>query len=461
MTLTRAMRVLGATALTGALVLSAAPTASADQVRDAQWVNQYFKLDKIWQVTKGEGVTVAVIDNGVDGTHADLTGQVLPGFDPGNQGRESKPTDPHGTKMASLIAAHGHGADAGAVGLAPGVKILPIMSTYDNGKDATPEAIRWAVDKGAKVINLSIGGTRPPTQKEEDAVAYALQKDVLVVAAAGNEATSPVTSPGSVPGVLTVGAVDKTGTIWKNSNYGPEVLIAAPGVDIVSAGPCSGGTYCVGDGTSDSTAFVSAAAALVRAKYPKLTAGQVANRLVKTALAPAALGGAKLPDQHYGYGIVQPYEALTKDIPAGSELGPLAKPAGSGAAGSTAPSSAGSTGAPAPGTGTLPPLASTGSDSKSSVLVIGLVVLVGLVLLVVVIVAVSRRNRRQQPAPPLQQPHAGAPGWPAQQPYGGQAPPPGYPQQPPYGGQPPHQGYPPHQQQPYQNNPYQDGNQQR
>ncbi|WP_051812937.1 S8 family serine peptidase [Kitasatospora sp. MBT63] len=458
MTLTRTMRVLGATALSGALLMTAAPTASADQVRDGQWVNQYYSLDKVWSVSKGDGVIVAVIDTGVDANHQDLAGQVLPGYDPAGQGRDRKPTkSSHGTSMASEIAAKGHGGDAGVVGLAPGAKILPIYQGDANDNNAIPEGIRWAVDHGAKVINISAGKTRTPSGQELAAVAYAVQHDVLVVGAAGNDGLGQVSSPASVPGALAVGAVDRSDTAWKKANYGPETLLSAPGVDMVSAGDCDGGQYCIANGTSDSSAYVSAAAALVRAKYPNLTAGQVANRLVKSAFVPPVIKGAKLPDPHYGYGILRPYEALTMDIPAGSAQGPLAAAASSG--GSKAPSAGSSGAASAPPAGSLPPIAASDSGSKgASYLLIGVAVLVGLVLLVVVIVVLARRGRRQSQ---VQQPYA-APTWqPGQQPYGGQAPPPGYPQQQPYGGEAPQPGFPPHQQQPYQNNPYQDGNQQR
>jgi len=462
MTLTRAMRALGATTLTGALLLTAAPTASADQVRDAQWANQYFNLDKVWSVSKGDGVIVAVIDSGVDGTHPDLAGQVLPGFDPGGQGREKKnSTDPHGTGLASVIAGRGHGDGEGVVGLAPGAKILPIYKSTATDGDAIPDGIKWAVDHGAKVINISQGGDSV-NPKMAGAIAYAYQHDVLIVASAGNSA-APVEEPGRDPGILAVGAVDKGLKVWSKSNFGPELLLTAPGVDLVMAGDCGSSAYCKDGGTSYATAYVSAAAALVRAKYPKLTAGQVANRLAKSASVPASLSGAKLPDTHYGYGIIRPYEALTQNIPAGSELGPLAKPDGVSAPSATATAGTGSGTSANPGTGAQPaPGAELDIRESSNMPLILGGVAVGLVVLALVIgiaVSSSRRRNRSQAA----QGQAGtAPGWPPaqQQPYGQQ--PPAYGQQqppPPYGQQAPPPGYPP-QQPPYQN-PYQDGNQSR
>ncbi|WP_431678831.1 type VII secretion-associated serine protease mycosin [Kitasatospora sp. KL5] len=426
MTLTRAMRALGATTLAGALLLTAAPGAAADQVRDGQWANQYFQLEKVWSVTKGEGVTVAVIDSGVDATHPDLTGQVLPGYDESGKNLNTKPTDSHGTGMASLIAGHGHGGSAGVVGLAPGVKILPVYKGDASGLDVIPQGIRWAVDHGAKVINISQAATI--TNSEMDgAVAYAYQHDVLVVAGAGNT-SGAVANPANLPGVLAVAAVDKSLEVWAKSNSGPEIRLAAPGAEIVSAGKCGTSQYCLASGTSDATAYVSAAAALVRAKFPDLTAGQVANRLVKSAALPVSSDGAKLPDLRFGYGVIRPYEALTMDIPVSSPEGPLTKPEGAAAPGAASP-------------GAVVPKPVTKSSGITPLhLVAGAAVLVVLFVIVVVVATRSRRRPPNGPVPPQgPAPYGAAPGWPpAQQPYGTQPPPPGYPQQQPY--QNPYQG---------------------
>ncbi|MEV6206035.1 S8 family serine peptidase [Kitasatospora sp. NPDC051914] len=428
MTLTRAMRALGATTLAGALLLTAAPGAAADQVRDGQWANQYFQLEKVWSVTKGEGVTVAVIDSGVDATHPDLTGQVLPGYDESGKNLNTKPTDPHGTGMAAEIAGRGHGSNAGVVGLAPGAKILPVYKGDAQGSDAIPQGLRWAVDHGAKVINISQGSSLENPDMPA-AIAYAYQHDVLVVAAAGNNG-SVVDNPANLPGVLAVAAADKSGEIWADSSFGPEIRLAAPGVGIVTAGKCGSSQYCLGSGTSDAAAYVSGAAALVRAKFPTLTAGQVANRLAKSAAVPPSASGAKLPDPHFGYGVIRPYEALTMDIPAGSPEGPLTKPEGAAAPGTASPGAV------------VPKPKSTSSFSGITPLhvVAGAAVLVVLFVIVVVVATRSRRRPPNGPVPPQgPAPYGAAPGWPpAQQPYGTQPPPPGHPQQQPY--QNPYQG---------------------
>ncbi|WAL71989.1 S8 family serine peptidase [Kitasatospora sp. YST-16] len=432
------------------MLFSGAPVASADQVRDGQWVNSYFNLDKVWAVSKGDGVIVAVIDSGVDASHPDLAGSVLPGYDPGGQGLNTNPTDDHGTSIAGIIAAHGHGSGDGVVGLAPSAKILPIYKGKADGTSALPEDIKWAVDHGAKVINLSLGSDAKAGSRSAltEAVAYAAKNDVLIVGAAGNESLKTVDSPGNEPGVLAVSAVDKSGAIWPRANSGPEVKIAAPGVDIVIA--CAGGKYCIGDGTSEATAYVSGAAALLRAKYPELTAGQVASRLVKTVQVPASLQGAKVPDSRYGYGILALYEALTKDIPAGPPQGPLG-----GAFGATSEpsstSSAAAGGAGASPAGTLPPLHSVsgGSSASSGVGTGALVAVVGgavvLVVVIVIVVAASRRRAASVP-PPGHPPYGAAPRWPpAPQQYSGQ----GQPMPPqPYGNQAAPPQYPP-QQNPY------------
>ncbi|WP_457032461.1 type VII secretion-associated serine protease mycosin [Kitasatospora sp. P5_F3] len=422
------------------LLLTTAPLASADQVRDGQWPIQQLNLEKAWSVSKGSGVIVAVIDSGMDVNHPDLAGQVLPGFDPGGKGREKVPTgDGHGTSMASIIAAKGQGNGAGMIGVAPGAKILPIYKASAENLDAIPEGIRWATDHDAKVINISQGGIGAPDEKTSQAVAYALSKDVLVVSAAGNSGISPVESPANTPGILAVGAVDKSGKIWSGSNYGPEVLLVAPGDEIVSAGNCSGSKYCIGNGTSTATAYVSGAAALLRAKFPNLTAGQIANRLAKSAKAPT---GLKLPDERYGYGSIRPYEALTQDIAAGPAQGPLAKTTASGA-----PSAAPSAAVPAPGGAA--PGGSTGDEIKSESfsflgkgLAIAGVVLLVLVLLfiglIVLIVRAAKRRRAAASVPPGPAPYGypqAQPPYP-NQPYGSQPPMPG---QPPYGNQSPQQ----------------------
>ncbi|OEV29796.1 hypothetical protein AN219_14530 [Streptomyces nanshensis] len=323
---TRTLRVIGSAALAGALVFASAPNAAADQVRDDQWALKSLDAESIWKITKGKGQTVAVIDDGVKANHPDLKGNILKGRDfiDGDSSTAPEEADYHGTGMAGIIAAHGHGPgnSNGTIGLAPEAKILPIR---DDGEGATGFAasIRYAVDRGASVINVSRKGE--DTQKREaEAIAYALKRDVVIIAATGNEG-GPVGYPAAYPGVVAVSGLNEDGTFWRKSSRGRQTMISAPASKIVSAGNNSGG-YRRATGTSDATAFTSASAALVKAKYPDLTAGQIVNRLTKTAEMPAAEKGAKLPDERYGYGAIRPLAALQEDVPKGSKFGPLSVP---------------------------------------------------------------------------------------------------------------------------------------
>ncbi|MFE2643647.1 type VII secretion-associated serine protease mycosin [Streptomyces nigra] len=315
--------------LTGALLLTTAPTASADYVREQQWPLNAFAAQDVWAESQGEGVTVAVVDSGVDAAHPDLAGQVLKGKDFTDGGNAQEDTMGHGTSMASIIAAHGHGAggSSGMMGLAPKAKILPLR-TLQTEKDANHDetwaaAVRYAVDQGAKVVNLSFGGDGSRTGSDgRAAIAYAQAHDVIVVASAGNDGSVAVEEPAALPGVIAVGAIDEKANRWDGSNTGKGLALMAPGVKVLAADPTGSQDYSLSTGTSDATAYVSAAAALVRSKYPNLSAGQVINRLIKTATF-AHHKGLKAPDEEYGYGIVRPYSALTMDIPAGSKKNPL------------------------------------------------------------------------------------------------------------------------------------------
>ncbi len=417
---TRWLQGIGSVALATAVWLAPVPSVSADYVRDSQWPLSAFDAESIWDVSTGKGVTVAVIDSGVDASHPDLKGNVLPGKDFIDGGRADRPVeDVHGTSMAGIIAGHGHGPNGsqGVKGLAPDARILPVRTTTDAGvldpeffftESSLPEAVRYAVDQGASVINMSIGfpGKDPEGAR---AVQYALQKDVVVVASAGNSGTDEPEYPASLPGVVSVGAIGSSGEIWKKSSYGSNVMLSAPGVGVAIIG--ADGTYRNTNGTSDSAAYVSAAAALLRAKFPDLTAGQIANRLVKSAELPNSAKGRELPDKHYGYGYIRPYTALTADIPKGSVNGPLPAPS--------------PTATIAPGTSA----ADSGSSHKRTFLFVlaGLGTLTALVLATVLVtVIVKRRRRRPTPAMPYgaapgpyattpQQPDAGPP--PPQRPY--------------------------------------------
>ncbi|GGZ39390.1 type VII secretion-associated serine protease mycosin [Streptomyces poonensis] len=390
-------RALSAAALTGALILTAAAAASADQARRDQWALEALQAESAWKISTGKDVTVAVIDSGVNAEHVDLRNNVLKGKDflggdeDASPGNDSDDDPSHGTAIAAIIAGHGHGPGSadGVIGLAPGAKILPVRD--DTARDYSfADEIRYAVNQGASVINIS-AYVSEDNPSDREAVSYALEHDVLIVAGAGNQNKNPeIQYPAKYPGVLTVGGVAQDGKFWEGSNYGPEVLITAPATRIVSAG-WPNDKLSISDGTSDSTAFVSAAAALLRSKFPDLTAGQVANRLVKTAVLPDSAAGLALPDEKYGYGSIRPLAALTEDIPAGSKYGPLKVPVSE--TPSAAPSVGESDGDYA--------AENAKSDQKQMIflIVLALVALAVLGLIVFLIVKLARRNKNRNGGP--------------------------------------------------------------
>lgn len=294
------------------------------------WGQQLLAPNRVWDVTRGQGVTVAVVDTGVDATTPQLAGAVAPGQDTSAPGRGPGNTDcpGHGTFVAGIIAAR-PAAGTGFAGVAPGASILPIRDTFTE-RDGSPRSmargIRAAADAGAGVINVS-ASTNHDDHDLRSAVDYARQHDSLVVAAAANNAErgNPVPYPAAYPGVLAVGAIDVTGAVAAFSQTGGFVGMVAPGVDVVSLGPGGPGQWQQ-SGTSFATPFVSGAAALVRSYRPELSATEVRRRLERTATRP----GGPVPDAAAGWGTVNPYAAVTAARPgenAGSHGGEPRAPA--------------------------------------------------------------------------------------------------------------------------------------
>ncbi|MFE1881527.1 type VII secretion-associated serine protease mycosin [Streptomyces diastatochromogenes] len=310
--------------LAGSLVLLPSATAHADSIRGQQWGLSALHLDEAWRTTKGQGVTVAVLDTGVEADHPDLAGNVLPTKD--MIGFGAKPGDRawarHGTAMAGIIAGHGHGPGdtEGVMGVAPEAKILPVRVILEDGDSARAKArttrgnaladgIRWAADHGADVINLSLGddsNSAHPEPSEDEAVQYALKKGVVVVASAGNggDKGDHVSYPAAYPGVIAATAVDKYGTRASFSTRRWYAAVSAPGVNVVIADPDH--KYYEGWGTSAASAFVSGAAALIKAAHPTLTPAQIKNLLEDTA-RDAPVGGR---DDSRGFGMIDPAAAL-------------------------------------------------------------------------------------------------------------------------------------------------------
>lgn len=327
-----------------AVAVSATPAVAGREL-EGEWYLKSLRVSEAQRITKGAGVTVAVIDSGVWAGHPDLHGAVLPGRNVlyGRDGRED--IDGHGTAMAGIIAARGRGGERGILGIAPAAKILPV--TPYNDAQFLIEAIQWSVKEGAKVINMSFSVIDFPVV--HDAIRAAIAADVVVVASAGNsgDRDNAEEFPAAYPEVLAVGALDRQGKAAAFSQRGEQVDLMAPGVDIRVADKKSTRGYAKGWGTSQAAAIVSGAAALVRAKYPDLSAAQVVDRLTSTAKDK----GKKGRDDEYGHGELDLMAALTAKAPP-----PFASPSPPMA---TAPAAAS---APAPEDApSIPPLAIMGA----------------------------------------------------------------------------------------------------
>ena len=260
----RALRLGACMALVAAIAL--VPTAaSADGVRDQQYWLDAYGIRAAWTVTEGSGVTIAIIDTGVDGSVRDLSGAVVGGADfsglgtPNGQSPVGAEGSEHGTMVASLAVGRGTGPGSGVIGSAPAASILAISIGFDEGDvssdDQIAQAVRFAVDNGANIINMSLTrNTLEWPESWDDAFLYAMQNDVVVVAAAGNRGsgTTVVGAPATMPGVLTVAGVDSTGEAsFDASSQGITIAVSAPSEGLVGVVP--GGGYVRWNGTSGAT----------------------------------------------------------------------------------------------------------------------------------------------------------------------------------------------------------------
>ncbi|MGI5398633.1 type VII secretion-associated serine protease mycosin [Streptomyces sp. CA-135486] len=428
------------------LVGIAATPAHAETIRDQQWHLDTMHADEMWRTSTGKGVTVAVIDSGVDDRLPDLHGQVLPGLDLSKQpGDENSDYEGHGSGMAAMIAGTGkRPGGKGSFGLAPGAKILPIRMPKGNEgtklgfnpelwNSSLSKGIRHASDSGARVINISLASNEETSDEVAEAVKYALGKGSLIFAGVGNdgEKGNPVMYPAAVPGVVGVAAFDRNGRTTNESERGPQVDLVAPGEDIFAA--CPGGTQiCKSHGTSDATALTSASAALIWSKYPQWTNNQVLRVLINTA-GKAKSGKARTDAG--GYGAVRPRIALkTPGDPGPADEYPLPDLA---AAAPKSPSPGASKTTGGTETDKMQPDAAANASKDDSNTGLWIALGVGAAALIGAAVAVTlirsrRRNAALLPAPavapapyPYQpqfppsygSPHGGAPD--ANSPYGG------------------------------------------
>lgn len=303
-----------------------------DPVRAAQYWLEDYGITRAWQTTRGAGVRIAIIDTGIARGPVEFDGAVVDGTDVSGVGTPDGRTpigvidSDHGSWVGSLAGARGTGPDTGMIGVAPDAELLSVSVGFGSAA-AVPftrqiaEAMRWAVDHGADVINLSLTTNTPDWDESwDDAFLYAFENDVVVVVAAGNRAsgTSRVGAPATIPGVLTVAGVDPDGNAsLEASTQGITIGVAAPSEKL--RGVSADGRLVEWKGTSGAAPIVAGIAALVRSAHPDLDAVNVINRIVRTAQLPA--GGVDAPDgldgndPLYGYGLVDAAAAVEASVP--------------------------------------------------------------------------------------------------------------------------------------------------
>ncbi|MFE5685867.1 S8 family serine peptidase [Streptomyces sp. NPDC056512] len=307
-----------------------APTAVADDVHAKQWYLHDMLAERMWKVSTGKGIKVAVIDSGVNPVTPSLKGKVLADDVPAAASYgATRDYDGHGTTMAELIA--GSGAGDGLQGLAPGARIIPVRAALTTLTDeaelkktaSVPTAIRAAADSDAQIISMSLGREFTDDAMEK-AVKYAATKGKLMFAAVGNDGDKDnfIGFPAAYPEVVGVGAADKTGTVGKFSQSGDYIDLASPGVNVPAWCDATFKQYCQGKGTSQATAIASASAALVWSAHPKWTASQVLRVMIDTA---GRDWPKNQPSKYLGYGLIRPAQNLIagKGNPGAPDVDPI------------------------------------------------------------------------------------------------------------------------------------------
>ena len=272
------------------------------QMNADQYAPERLHLPEAHRLATGDRILVAVIDSGIDASHPDLTGAVVRSFDAAAGDGASHA---HGTGMAGAIAARRN-----VLGTAPRVGVLAVRA-FDprtTGGEGTTfniiKGIDWAVENGARVINMSFAGPADP--RLSDMLERASRRGIVLVAAAGNAGPrSPPLYPAADRNVIAVTATDIEDRLYSGANRGSHIAVAAPGVEILV--PAPDGNYQFTTGTSVAAAHVSGVAALLIERNPKLTPGEVRRILMRTA---KSLGrGERARD--FGAGLVNAFQAVS------------------------------------------------------------------------------------------------------------------------------------------------------
>ena len=281
-------------------------TIPSDPYFDRQYGLEAVKAPEAWDYSTGSNlVTLAVIDTGVDLDHPDLAAKIVSGVDIANGDQIPNDDHGHGTYVAGVAAAVSNNG-LGVAGVSWGARLMPVkvLDQAGNGSYADLAAgIIWAVDHGAQVINLSLGGYSP-SQVLLDAVEFADQQGVIQVAAAGNTGSGSILYPARYAQVLAVGATNELDQRAPYSNYGPEIVLVAPGTGIYTT--ALGGGYGGNTGTSMAVPYVSGLASLLVGMPRPYSPAQIAYEMESTALDLGPTGR----DAYYGYGLIQMDDAL-------------------------------------------------------------------------------------------------------------------------------------------------------
>lgn len=271
-----------------------------------QWNLPIIETNRGWKLSKGSNdVIVAVVDTGVDINHPDLKGKLLKGYNVINPDEDPLDDVGHGTHVAGIISAKVNNNE-GIAGMMWGGKLLPVKALDNTGSGTTysvAQGIIWAVDQGAKVINLSLGNYAD-AQFLHDAIKYAYDRDVVIIAATGNDNTERPGYPAAYPEVLSVSATDYNLNRASFSNYGDYIDVMAPGESIASTYPDN--QYAALSGTSMASPHVAALAALIRSINPDLKNTEVMDLIRKNVIDLGDSGR----DKFFGYGQIDVYSAL-------------------------------------------------------------------------------------------------------------------------------------------------------